>query len=271
MQQVGPAYAFACRDIREGAGEFDGLVSRSDREVVAFVEPLQQGRAIVIEPAVSPQVGTGHLGVAGYAFPCGSESVELAFAGSDHRIAQRGGSDGPGHFVSIIEFDPPHIFLHVDAVQDRSRYPLAVGADGMGRAFAPAGPRVSTGTGVHRRHQHEIGGIAVLLVHTADRHPSLLQGKPQRFEGLPAEFGQLVQKEDAAVGERHFPRFGVGTPADERLGGHVVVGCAERSGTFQLVSVQLAGNAVDGGHLEYLILAHGRQDGGEQLGHHRLA
>ncbi len=169
--------------------------------------------------------------------------------------------------MSIGEFDHPHILLHVDAVHDRSRYPLSIGADRMGRTFAAAGARIASVAGVHRSNQHEVGGIAVGLVDAADSEPSLLQWKAERFEGLPTEFGQFVEEEDSLVGKRDLPRFGVGSTTDEGLGGHVVVRCAEWAGVFQLVSVQLICDAIDGGDFEYLIVIHGWEDGGQQLRH----
>ena len=80
-----------------------------------------------------------------------------------------------------------------------------------------------------------------------------LQGLAEAFEVFGAEFGQLVEEEDAAVGEADFARAGHGAAADEAGMADSVMGGAEGAGADEGAgAVQLAGDGVDAGDLQRL-------------------
>jgi hypothetical protein len=56
---------------------------------------------------------------------------------------------------------------------------------------------------------------------------SLFQRLAQRLQGIAAELGQLVEEEDAVVGEAHLPRAGNAAAADEAGVGDRVMRRAE--------------------------------------------
>ena len=73
------------------------------------------------------------------------------------------------------------------------------GALGVGLA-APAR------TGVGGGDEHEAAGQAAVGAGAGDRHPAALQRRPQRLERVAAELAELVEEEDAAVGQRRLAR-----------------------------------------------------------------
>jgi hypothetical protein len=105
-----------------------------------------------------------------------------------------------------------------------------------------------------------------------DDHARVLEGLAERLEHPRGELGQLVQEEDAVVGQADLSGMRNASAADEAgLRGGVMRG-AERPGREQsLARSQQAGHAPDGGGLDCLLKRERRQDGGDAAGQHRLA
>ena len=114
------------------------------------------------------------------------------------RKDQVGGSDGR------------HLDVEIDAVKQRARQPrLILGGTAYVRS-ATAGEAGIAGAaaaaGIHRRHQHEARRIGDAVIGSRNRDFSGLQRLPQRIEHRALEFGELVEKQHAAMRERHFAR-----------------------------------------------------------------
>ena len=96
----------------------------------------------------------------------------------------------------------------------------------LGRTAAAAG-RMSVpaaAAGVHGAHQHETAGQRQGAGGPGDGHLSVLQRLAQGLQRGFVELRQLVQKQDAVVGERHLARPHGGPAACQRRGGGGVVG-----------------------------------------------
>ena len=93
----------------------------------------------------------------------------------------------------------------------------------------------------------------------------------QRIEHLALEFGQLVEEEDAEMGEADLARADLEPAADQ--GGHrgAVMGRAERPAAAHPPALELAGDRGDHRHFQGLGGLEGRQDAGEAGGEQRLA
>ena len=86
------------------------------------------------------------------------------------------------------------------------------------------------------------------------------------------KFGQLVQKQHAVVCQGDFARLGVLAAPDHRYVGDGVVRAAERPyGHQSAVGGDLAGDRMDLGGLKRFGKGHGRQDGCDAFGQHRLS
>lgn len=88
----------------------------------------------------------------------------------------------------------------------------------------------ATRTGVHGSNEHEIGGVGDAVAGAADGDGSILKGLTERLEDAGGVFGELVEKEDAAVGERNFTGENFGATADNGDGAGGVMRGAEGAG-----------------------------------------
>ena len=113
----------------------------------------------------------------------------------------------------------------------------------------------------------------------AERHGCARNGDGAVFEGLAedledvaGELGELVEEEQAVVGEGDFAGAGDHAAADEAGVGDGVVGRAEGTMRDEAgVFIEDAGDGVDLGGLEGLFKAERGEDGGKALGEHGLA
>jgi hypothetical protein len=103
---------------------------------------------------------------------------------------------------------------HVDAVEQRSRQPALVARQIGGRAAArlvahPAGARVRRGDEHEPRREDDD------LLPTHDGHVPVLERLAQRLEARAHELRQLVEEEDAVVGECRLAGLRMRAAADE--------------------------------------------------------
>ena len=122
--------------------------------------------------------------------------------------------------------------MEVDAVEQRAGDALAVVLDLSGgtAAIALGVTEVPAGAGVHGGHEHEVGGEGEAARGPRDGDAVVFERLPQNLEGGPAEFGQLVEKEDSVVGEGDFAGAWIGASAEEPGVRNGVVGGAEWAG-----------------------------------------
>ena len=140
---------------------------------------------------------------------------------------------------------------HVDAVQQRAGEPPVVarevaGAAGAVVAAEPARARV------RGRDEHEAGRERHHLLAAHDRHVAVLERLAQRLQRRPRELRQLVEEQDAVVGERRLARRRMGAAADEAGRRDRVVRRAERALRREPAAVVQAADRVDPGDLDRL-------------------
>lgn len=73
----------------------------------------------------------------------------------------------------------------------------------------PVVGEVAAGAGVHGRHEHEVRRVGERLGRAGDGHPAVFQGLAQHLQNVLLELRQLVQEQDAPVGERNLAGPGV--------------------------------------------------------------
>jgi hypothetical protein len=104
--------------------------------------------------------------------------------------------------------------------------------------------------GADCRHEGEASGIGKDGSGPGQGHEAVLQRLAQRLEGVPAELRELVEEEDAVVGEAHFPGTRDAPTADEAGVGDGVVGRAEgAAGEEGLAGGEEAGDGPELGDL----------------------
>ena len=161
--------------------------------------------------------------------------------------------------------------MKIDAVHQRTRQPRLII---FGAAWRPAAGQfgeVTAAARVHRGDQLEPGWVGDVALGTGDADATSLNRLAQRFECRPVELRQLVEEQDALVGEGDFARPGTRPAADERRQRGGMVGIAERSLARQLTAAQPARDRLDHAELERLGGFERRQDPGKPRRQHRLA
>jgi len=110
------------------------------------------------------------------------------------------------------------------------------------------------------------------VVHAGDCDVTIFQGLTQGVEDVAVELGELVEEEDAVVGETDLagPR-NVSAPDEAGIGYAVMWGAERPCGYEGLVGAQKARNGVDLRGLHGLGVAETRHDGGETARKHGLA
>jgi hypothetical protein len=131
---------------------------------------------------------------------------------------------------------------------------------------------VAAGTGVHGRGQDEPRRVGETQRGSAQRDQAVLQWLTEHFEDVPAELGQLVEEQHAAVGQAHFPGARARPASDEAGVAHGVVRRAKGAGDAEgPIGREHAGDAVDASGLQRLVELEAGKDGGEAARQHGLA
>ena len=126
--------------------------------------------------------------------------------------------------------------------------------------------------GVHGAHQHEAAGQRQGAGGPGDGHLSVLQWLAQGLQRGFIELRQLVQKQNAVVGQGDLSGTGNASAAGQRHRRGGVVGTAEGPGVHQRISgVGHARHGINFGGLQRLFTGHIRQNGGQAAGQHGLA
>ena len=128
---------------------------------------------------------------------------------------------------------------------------------------------VATGAGVHGGDEHEVGGVVGADGGARDGDLAVFEGLAEGLEDGARVFGELVEEEDAVVGEGDFARGGFGAATDDGDGRGGVVRGAEGAGADDAVAE--AGEGVDLGDLDLFGGSEGREQGEGGAGEEGLA
>src|SRR4029077_9408893 len=159
----------------------------------------------------------------------------------------------------------------VEAVGERPAEAALVPAHGERRATAlRIGLATPARAGVGGGDQHEATGQAAVAAGTGDRDPAALERRSQRLQRVAAELAELVEEEDAAVGERCLSRSRRVASTDYSGGADGVMGPRERAAAAESV-VEAPAGTCDPCDLQCLLGAEGRQDRGQAARSERLA
>ena len=168
-----------------------------------------------------------------------------------------------------------HPDVQVDAVEDRARQlgQVVLSLDGRAGA-AVALAVVAAGAGIGGGDEHERGGELDLRLEAGDADGAVFDRPP---EGLDDRFGHLpdfVEKEDAAVRERHLARedgLSAAPAHDGRERRGIVRGAEGAPADQPVLRAALAGHRIDFARDERLFHRHRRQDARQGLGERALA
>jgi hypothetical protein len=118
---------------------------------------------------------------------------------------------GGAHFLVVHR---RHVNVNVDAIHERPGNLRNVALDHGRRAVAFTGAVVvkAARTGIHGRGQHETRRKSQRHGGARNAHRAILQRLAHHLEHITREFGELIEKEHAVVGQRNSPGRGTIPP-----------------------------------------------------------
>ena len=257
---------------------FDDAMQGAGGQVQLQRRPLQQRLGGALQGAVVPDPGAGHFGVGPRGrirlVLAGGEPGFLDGAGRRHPLPRRRRPFRPVRGQQAVVLDRRHFHKDVNPFQQRAADAPLVAGQGRraAHAFLARMGHITAGAGVHRPHQHKAGRVGDGAGDAGDGDGFVLQGLAQGFQQGVAEFGQLVQKEDAAVAQGDFAGTEHPAAAHQPGVGDGVVGRAERAlGNQRAVGGQVAADAVNLGDFQRFVGRQVGQDAGQGAGQQGFA
>ena len=254
-------------DIGDGAGNPQGPVQCPPGQCHPQRGGFQVFLFLPAELADSREAVRGNLaiGAALAQFLCRPAGADAGAHGQGRLVVATG-------FYQLRRRQSPHRHVQVDAIQQGPGNPGPVALDLFGGAAAGAlgVPQVAAGAGVHRRHQLEAGGVAGSVKGPRQGDLAGLHGLSQHLQAVAVEFRQLVQEQDAAVGEGYLPWARSAAAASQGRGGGRVVRRAKRAAKIRrrIRRVEEMAQRQQG---ERLLRAGWGQDTGQAAGQQGLA
>ena len=120
--------------------------------------------------------------------------------------------------------------MQVNAVKQRAGNlpPIFGNLAGTADAFFVWVGLMAAGAWIHRADQNEVGRKFQCPGGSGNGDDSVFQGLTQGFQNIAVKFGQLVQKQNASVGQRDLSRLGMVAAAHQRRRRSGVMGMAKR-------------------------------------------
>ena len=246
------------------AGQLQRAMIGARRKVELAHRRAHQAVASFVQFAELAHLGHAHIGVTDNIRRTGlRKALQLSLAGGLHALADVGGSLAEPVAAQFFVIHPRHLDVDVDPVEHRAGNPFLV--LGHGRRGAGAGllriAIITARTRVHSCHQLEVGTKGQRSLGAADGDNFVLHRLAHNFDGAAAEFGELVQEQYAAMGQRNLA--GVGNiPAANQAGmADGMVRRPERPlADERRTRRELVGDRVDFGHFERFFQRHLGQD-----------
>src|SRR5215468_8169611 len=263
------AYPLTSLEVRDSASDLEDAVVAAGGETQAAHRLLEEPGSFRRRCTKAPHLAPAHAGV----HPCPGAGQALAltltsslYPGPDRRrrLAPSCREIGVGH--------GRHLEVEVDPVEERTGesgqvlLPLARRADaGIQRGAAAA-------AWIGRPDELEAGREGRTPRRSRDDDRAVLERLAQGIEYPHGKLGQLVEEEDAEMGQAHLAGMWHAASPDEPGPRDRVMGRAERSLTDEPVpSREQAHHAPHGGHLDGFLQAERREDAAEPAGEHGLA
>ena len=176
-------------------------------------------RRRVSRPSMSP-LQSAPVPASRRRWACRARATRAAHGGAGGSLPRRPHQLERGHGA--------HLADEVQAIEQRPAQPAEVAVALARRAPATVG-RAPAGTTVAGGDEDRVGGELERALRPHDLDTTLLERLAESVERDPAELRELVEEEDAAMGERQLTRSRHRTTSDEPLRRDRVVGRPERT------------------------------------------
>lgn len=162
--------------------------------------------------------------------------------------------------------------MQIDAVEHRTRYARLVIVAAFRRAgtFLTVHPQIAATARVHRRDQLKLRGIGDVHADAGDGHFARFQRLAQGIQSGARKFGQFVQKQNALVRQRHFPRSGFLPSADQSRHRRRMMRGTERAFGNQPPVAQQSGDRMNHADFQNFLGGHRRQQPRQTRRQHRF-
>ena len=137
-------------------------------------------------------------------------------------------------------------------------------------ASAAGVAQIAAWAGIHRRDELEAGRKRRLARRARDMDAARFDRLAQHFEHPAVPFRQLVEEQHAVMGQRDFAGPRIAAAADQRDRGGRVVRRAKRASP-PIVGTKAAGQRLQRGGFQRLVLGKRRQQARQALRQHRFA
>ncbi len=259
-------------EVGDGAGDFADFVEGAGGEAEFFHGLFHEELGGLVEDAEAVDLGFGHGGVGGGGV---AEAFALEGEGGGDLFAHGGGVGAFAGAGEVAVGDGGDFEVDIDAVEegagDFGDVAVDGGEFGGGCGFGVEGSGAAVG-GIHGGDEHEFGGEGEGGVGAGDGDGAGFEGLAEDLEDVAGEFGELVEEEDAVVGEGDFAGARDGAAADDGGGRGGVMRRADGAGAEErLVLGEQSDGGIDAGGFEGFGAGERGEDGGEAFAEHGFA
>ena len=157
--------------------------------------------------------------------------------------------------------------MEIDAVEQRTRKPRLILRDAARIGLAVAGEarvrRMAAAAGIHRRDELKSRRIDDAMIGAGDGDLAGLDRLAQAVQNLGLEFRQLIEKQDAMMGERNLARPRPRAAADQSRHRGRMMRRAKRAPIGQRAAGEIAGDRMNQRDFEQFARRQRRQDRGQ--------
>ena len=209
--------------------------------------------------------------------PAGSHGSVITPARRSRASTTRAATTALGSPSATPELSRPwsrHDENEIEPIEESPRELRVVARDSLRRthAFRTRVAAGAAGTEVHRRNQREPSREHRAAGDPGDADDPILERLTEGLENRAVKLGELVEKQNAAVGEARLAGTRAGASSDDRGRRRAVVRSTERWVRDERPSRRKQSrHRVDPCHLERLVDRESRKDPGKTAGEHRLA
>src|SRR5215471_10750403 len=255
-------YPLTSLEVRDSASDLEDAVVAAGGETQAAHRLLEQPRSSRRRCTKAPHLAPTHAGV--HPCPGASQALALMLAGGLHA--------GPNRRRGLAVGHGRHLEVKVDPVEERAGesgqvlLPLARRADaGIQRGAAAA-------AWIGRADELEAGGEGRTPRRSRDDDRAVLERLAQGIEYAHGKLGQLVEEEDAEMGQAHLAGMRDAASPDEPSSRDRVMRRAEGSLAHEpMPGREQAHHAPHGGHFDGFLQGERREDAAEAAREHGLA
>ena len=204
-------------EVGYGASDFQDSVVGARGESLLLHGALEETFGVRAEFTVGADLASGHLGVGKHLVAGFVETMALPVTSGEDACPDFGGSFSGRTATQFFVLNGRHLYMDIDAVEERAGDFSHVALNHRRRAHALAGfvVEVAAGAGVHGGGEHKSSREAERHGGARDRDGVIFKGLAHNLENIAGELGKFIKKKQSVVGVGHFAGAGDDAATDE--------------------------------------------------------